>query len=158
MNSACQNAVITEFLWDLPKKAFFSPNFCPYYIVWWSEGYEPKHWSMPFWLNLAFFHLKNFRENHNKIRNNDNRYFILFLAFFLKSRSVELGFHCRNEFCMPKYPSNCFFMGFAEKAFFPWIFAIRRPWDKKLINTILAELGFFPSKKHDSIVFKQFCL
>ena len=29
---------------------------------------------------------------------------------------------------------------------------------KKLINIILAEFGFFPSKKHDSIVFRQFCM
>ena len=67
MNSACQNTLITAFLWDLQKKVAFSPNFCPYYrmVIW-------------------------------------------------------------------------------------------RLWAKKLINTILAEFDFFPSKNHDYIVFMQF--
>ena len=47
-------------------------------------------------------------------------YFILlFLRIFLKIRIVERCFQCKNEFCMPKYPNNCIFKGFAEKAFFP---------------------------------------
>ena len=33
---------------------------------------------------------------------------------------------------------------------------IWRLWAKKLINTILAEFGVFPSKNHDFIVFMQF--
>ena len=35
---------------------------------------------------------------------------------------------------------------------------IWRLWAQKLINTILAEFGFFPPKKNNSIVFRQFCL
>ena len=60
MNSACQNTLITAFLWDLQKKSAFSPNY-----------------SMTIW----------------------------------------------------------------------------RLWAQKLINTILAEFGFFPSEKYDSMVF-----
>ena len=54
-------------------------------------------------------------------------------------------------------------MGFEEKRGFSPIFCpyysmtILRLWAKKLINTILAEFDVFPSKKHDSIVFMQFC-
>ena len=84
-------------------------------------------------------------------------------CIFLKIRRVELSFQCRNEFCMPKYPNNCIFMGLAEKSGFSpnfcpyYSMAIWRLWAKKLINTILAEFGVFPSKNHDSIVFMQFC-
>ena len=54
-------------------------------------------------------------------------------------------------------------MGFVEKSVFSPNFCpyhsmtIWRLWAKKLINTILAEFGVFPSKNHDSIVFMQFC-
>ena len=57
MNSACQNALITVFLWDLEKKAVF-PRIFALTIVWRSGGYGPKNWSILFWLNLASFHLK----------------------------------------------------------------------------------------------------
>ena len=64
---------------------------------------------------------------------------------------------------MPKYPNNRIFIGFGEKSGFSTNFcpyycmAMWRLWAKKLINTILAEFGVFPSKNHDSIVFMQFC-
>ena len=54
-------------------------------------------------------------------------------------------------------------MGFGEKRGFSTNFcpyysmAMWRLWAKKLINTISAEFGVFPSKNHDSIVFMQFC-
>ena len=87
------------------------------------------------------------------------RYFTLFFCIFLKHRRVELSFQCRNEFCMPKYPNNRIFMGFGEKSGFSLNFGpyysmtIWRLWAKKLINTILGEFDFFPSKNHNSIVF-----
>ena len=63
---------------------------------------------------------------------------------------------------MHKYPNNRIFMGFEEKSIFSHNFcpyytmAIWRLWAKKLIKTILAQFDFFPSKKHDYIVFMQF--
>ena len=50
-------------------------------------------------------------------------------------------------------------MGFGEKRGFSTNFcpyysmAMWRLWAQKLINTISAEFGVFPSKNHDSIVF-----
>ena len=77
-------------------------------------------------------------------------YLIFYFIFciFLKNRRIEVSFHCRNEFCMTKYPNNLIFIlcNFALTIVF-WRLA------KKLINTILAEFDFFPSKNHDSIVF-----
>ena len=55
---------------------------------------------------------------------------------------------------MPKYPNNCIFMGFGEKSVFSpnfcpyYSMVIWRLWAKKMINTILAEFNFFPSKKN----------
>ena len=51
-------------------------------------------------------------------KNNENKYFILFFAFFSKKRRVGLCFQCRNEFCMPKCPNKCIFIGFAEVSVF----------------------------------------
>ena len=42
MNSACQNTIITAFLWDLEKKVFFHRIFA-LTIVWRSGGYGPKN-------------------------------------------------------------------------------------------------------------------
>ena len=49
--------------------------------------------------------------------------------------------------------------GFFSPNFLPLLYskAIWRLWAKKLINTILAEFDFFPSKNHNSIGFMQFC-
>ena len=53
---------------------------------------------------------------------------------------------------MPKYPNNRIFTGLGEKSGFSLNFcsyysmAIWRLWAKKLINTILAEFDFLPSK------------
>ena len=60
---------------------------------------------------------------------------------------------------MSKYPNNPIFMGFREKSGFSlnlcpyYSMTIWRLWAQKLINTISAEFGVFPSKNHDSIVF-----
>ena len=42
MNSACQNTLITAFLWDLEKKACFSTEFLP--LLWYGdlEAMGPK--------------------------------------------------------------------------------------------------------------------
>ena len=86
------------------------------------------------------------------------RYFILFFVFFSKTVglssifSAEVNSACQNI--------NAFLWDLEKKASFPRVFnsmAMWRLWAKKLINTILAEFGVFPSKKHDSIVFMQFC-
>ena len=42
MNSACQNTLITAFLWDLEKKAAF-PQIFALTIVWRCGGYGPKN-------------------------------------------------------------------------------------------------------------------
>ena len=105
----------------------------------------------------------NFLRKSQKIENNDNLIFYFIFCIFLKNRRVNLSFQCRNEFYMPKYPNNRIFMGFGEKSGFSMNFcpyycmAMWRLWAKKLINTISAEFGVFPSKNHDSIVFMQFC-
>ena len=57
MNSACQNTLITAFLWELEKKAVF-PQIFALTIAWRSGGYGPKYLSIPIWLNLTSFHLK----------------------------------------------------------------------------------------------------
>ena len=156
------------------EKSSFSLNFCPYYsmTIWrlWA-----KKLINTILAEFDFFPSKNhnsivfyaipqvtFRENHKK-QKIIIRFFILFFCIFLKNRRVELNFQCRNEFCMPKYPNNRIFMGFEEKRGFSpnfcpyYSMTIWRLWAKKLINTILAEFDFFPSKNHDSIVFMQFC-
>ena len=157
------------------EKSVFSPNFCPYYsmAMWrlWAKKLintilaefdffpSKNHDSIAFYAIL----LVTFRENHKQQKTMIIRYLILFFAFFSKNRRVELSFQCRNEFYLPKYTNNCIFMGFGEKSGFSLNFcpyysmAMWRLWAKKLINTVLAELGIFPSKNHDSIVFMQFC-
>ena len=67
-----------------------------------------------FFLFYLFIYFSFILSQLQKIKNNDNKYFILFFAFFSKNCRVELCFQCRNEFCMPKYPHNRIFMGFAE--------------------------------------------
>ena len=42
MNSTCQNTLITVFLWDLEKKAFFLQIFA-HTIAWRCGGYGPKN-------------------------------------------------------------------------------------------------------------------
>ena len=137
------------------EKSVFSPNFCPYYsmAMWrlWA-----KKLINTFRPNLASFHLKtmiplflcnsasNFQRKSQKIENNNNQIFYFIFCIFLKNRRVELSFHCRNEFYMPKYPNNQIFMGFGEKTRFSTNFcpyysmAMWRLWAKKLINTISA--------------------
>ena len=83
---------------------------------------------------------------------------------FLKNHRFWLSFQCRNEFCMQKYPNKLIFIGFAEKAIYPSIFAKPIAWRffslsvKKLISTNLAIFDFFPSKKHDSVGIRHFLL
>ena len=106
----------------------------------------------------------NFQRKSQKIENNDNQIFYFIFCIFLKNRRVELSFQCRNEFYMPKYPNNHIFMGFGEKRGFSTNFcpyysmAMWRLWAQKLINTISAEFGVFPSKNHDSDILFYFLL
>ena len=91
----------------------------------------------------------NFQRKSQKIENNDNQVFYFIFCIFLKNRSVQISFQCRNEFCMPKYPNNCIFLGFREKSGFSpnfcpyYSMAIWRLWATKLINTILLNLVSF---------------
>ena len=94
-----------------------------------------------------------------------NIFFFPIFCMFLKNHRFWLSFQCRNEFCMQKYPNKHIFIGFAEKkAIYPSIFAKPIAWRffslsaKKLISTNLAIFGFFPSKKHDSVGIRHFCL
>ena len=157
------------------EKRGFSTNFCPYYsmAMWrlWAKKlintisvefgvFPSKKKVIPLFLCNS---TSNFQRKAQKIENNDNQIFYFIFCIFLKNRRVELSFQCRNEFYMPKYPNNHIFMGFGEKRGFSTNFcpyysmAMWRLWAQKLINTISAEFGVFPSKNHDSIVFMQFC-
>ena len=144
------------------EKSGFSLNFCPYYsmTIWrlWAKKLintiqaEFGVFSSKNHDSIFFFYailLVTFRENH-KNQKIIIRYFISIFCIFVKNHIVELGFQCRNEFCMPKYPNNRIFMGFGEKRGFCLNFcpyysmAMWRLWAKKLINTILAEFDVFP--------------
>ena len=84
MNSTCQNTLITIFLWDLEKKSLIFLQIFALTIVWRCGGYGPKNSSIPFWLNLTSFHVKNMiplflcnsasnvLRKSQKIENNDN--------------------------------------------------------------------------------------
>ena len=163
MNSACQNTPITAFSWDLEKKSCFPPSFCPYYSMAIWRLWEKKLINTIL-VEFDFFPSKNhnpivlcnsasnFQRKSQNIKNNGNQIFYFIFCIFLKNRMVELSFQRRNEFCMPKYPNNCIFMGFGEKSCFSPNFCpyysmmIWRLWAKKLIDTILAEFDLFPSK------------
>ena len=73
-------------------------------------------------------------------------------------------FSCKNEFCIQKYPNKHIFIGFAEKSHLPFLFCKPIAWRffslsaKKLMSNNLAIFGFFPSKKHDSVGIRHFCL
>ena len=88
------------------------------------------------------------------------RYFILFFAFFSKTVGLSSVFIAEMNSACQNTLITAFLWDFEKKASFPRVFnsmAIWRLWAKKLINTILDEFDFFPSKNHDSIVFMQFC-
>ena len=134
MNSACQNTLITAFLWDLEKKEFF-PRIFALTIVWRSGGYGSKNWSVPFWPNLTSFHQKNiiplflcnsasnfYRKSQKKITI--IRYFILYFAFFSKTVrlssifSAEMNSACQNTII------TAFLLDLEKKVVFPRIFAL----------------------------------
>ena len=83
---------------------------------------------------------------------------------FLKNHRLWLSFRCRNEFCMQKYPNKHIFIGLAEKSHLPFHFckaysvAIFLVIGQKLISANLAIFVFFPSKKHESVGIRHFCL
>ena len=90
--------------------------------------------------------------------------FFPIFCMFLKNYRFCLSFHCKKEFCMQKYLNKHIFIGFAEKSHLLSIFAKPIAWRffslsaKKLISTNLAIFGFFPSKRHDSVGIRHFCL
>ena len=177
MNSTCQNILITAFLWDLEKKAVFLRIFA-LTTLWQCEGYGLKNLPIPFWPNLATFHLKktmiplllcnsasNFqRKSQKKQKITIIRYFILFFAFFSKTVELSSVFNAEMNSTCQNTLLTTFLWNFEKKNavfllnFCPYYsMAMWRLWAKKLINTILAEFGVFTSKNHDSIVFMQFC-
>ena len=85
-------------------------------------------------------------------------------SVFLKNYRFWLRFQYRIEFCMQKHPTKCIFIGFAENGHLSLNFrtgyslVIFTLSAKKLISTNLAIFGFFPSKKHDSVDIRNFCL
>ena len=58
MNSACQNTLITAFLWELEKKAVF-PQIFALTIAWRSGGYGPKIFINTNLAEFDFFPSKN---------------------------------------------------------------------------------------------------
>ena len=88
------------------------------------------------------------------------RYFILFFVFFSKTVGLSSVFSAEMNSACQNTLMRAFLWDLEKKASFPRVFnsmAMWKLWAKKLINTILDEFGVFPSKKHDSIVFMQFC-
>ena len=88
------------------------------------------------------------------------RYLILFFAFFSETVGLSSVFNAEMNSACQNSLITAFLWDLEKKAIFPRIFnsmAIWRLWAKKLINTILDEFDFFPSKNYDSVVFMQFC-
>ena len=88
------------------------------------------------------------------------RYLILFFAFFSKTVGLTSVFSAKMNSACQNTLINAFYGTWRKKRLFPeflivWRYGGYGP--KKLINTILAEFDFFPSKNHDSIVFMQLC-
>ena len=81
------------------------------------------------------------------------RYFILFFVFFSKTVGLSSVFNAEMNSACQNTLITAFSWELEKKVFFPRIFAnyysmaIWRLWAKTLINTILAEIDFFPSKK-----------
>ena len=88
------------------------------------------------------------------------RHFILFFAFFSKTVGSSSVFSAKINSACQNTVITAFLWDLEKKAFYLRIFAPTIVWisAKKLINTILAEFGIFPSKNHDSIGFMQFWL
>ena len=92
-----------------------------------------------------------------------NIFFSIF-CMFLKNHRFWLSFQCRNEFCMQKPPNKHISIGLAGKNHLLFHFckayslAIFLVIGQKLISTNLALFVFFPSKKHDSVGIRHFCL
>ena len=89
------------------------------------------------------------------------RYLILFFGFFSKTIGLSSVFNAEMNSTCQNTLITAFLWDLEKKAVFPRIFALSmamwRLWAKKLIKTILAEFGVFPSKNHDSIIVMQFC-
>ena len=93
-----------------------------------------------------------------------NIYFFPFFPCFSKTIgfgsvfSAEMNSECKNT------QISTFAWHLQKKAIYPSIFAKPIAWRffslsaKKLISTNLAIFGFFPSKKHDSVGIRHFCL
>ena len=91
-------------------------------------------------------------------------FFFPFFACFSKTIdfgsvfSAEMNSACKNT------QISTFSEDLQKKAIYPSIFAKPIAWRffslsaKKLISTNLAIFGFFPSKKHDSVGIRHFCL
>ena len=92
-----------------------------------------------------------------------NIFFSIF-CMFLKNHRFWLSFQCRNEFCMQKSPNKHIFIGLAGKNHLLFHFCKAYSLEiflvigQKLISTNLAIFVFFPSKKHDSVGIRHFCL
>ena len=92
------------------------------------------------------------------------RYFILFFAFFSKTVGLSSVFNAEMNSACQNTLIAAFLWDLEKKAVFLLIFALTIVWrcggygPKKLINTISAEFGVFPSKNHDSIVFNAILL
>ena len=104
-----------------------------------------------------------FRENHKKSKIMIFRYLVLFFVFFSKAVGLSSVFNEEMNSTCQNTLITAFLWDLEKKLGFPRIFDLTIVWrcggywPKKLINTILAENGVFPSKIHDSIVFRQFC-
>ena len=89
---------------------------------------------------------------------------MLFFAFFSKTVELSSVFNAEMNSTCQNTLITAFLWDLEKKSLFSpnfcpyYSMAMWRLWAKKMINTILAEFDFFPSKKnHDSIVFMQFC-
>ena len=152
----------------------FSTHFCPYYsrAIW---RLSAEKLINTIQAEFAFFHLKNmiplFFGNSacNFCRKLQKKKIMIinilfyFFAFFSKTIGLSFDFNTEMNSACQNTLVTTFLWDLQKKVFFLGIFALTsmatwRLGAEKLINTILVEFEFFPSKKHDSIGFRQFCL
>ena len=113
-----------------------SPRIFALTIVWRCGGYGPKNLSIPFWLNLTSFHLKNmiklflcnsasnFQRKSQKIENNDNQIFYFIFAFFSKTVGLSSVFNAEMNSACQNTLITAFLWDLEKKAFFHPIFAL----------------------------------
>ena len=131
MNSACQNTLITAFLWVLKKKRGISPNFCPYYsmTIWrlWVKklintilaefDFFPSKTVIPLFLCNS---TSKFQRKSQKIKNNGNQiFYFIFFAFFSNTVGLSSVFSAEMNSACQNTLITVFLWDLEKKAVFP---------------------------------------